>query len=77
MSLIVRQLKEYSTNRSAAFAGTRTFLLDQPVNPKRKFFEIAVGTDLNHYYFYVCDHTVDSPLIKRTIDRAGIDNFVR
>jgi hypothetical protein len=77
MSLIVRQLKEYSTNRSAAFGGTRTFLVTREVNPKLKYYEIAVGTDLDNYYFYVCDHTVDSPLIKRTIDRSGIDNFVR
>lgn len=77
MSLIVRQLKEYSTNRSAAFAGTRCFLLTQPVDVSKTYYEIAVGQNLDNYYFYFCDRTVDSPLIKRTIRRSGIENFVK
>lgn len=76
MSLIARQLKEYSTNRSAAFGGTRCFLLDVPIIPTLKYFEIAVGKNLEHYYFYACSESVNAPLIKRTIGRHGIDNFV-
>lgn len=76
MTVIVRQLKEYHTNRSPAFIASRCFLLDAPVNLNLKYFEIAVEQDLNNYYFYVCDQTVDAALIKRTISRYGIDNFV-
>jgi len=82
MSLIVRQLKEYSTNRSAAFAGTRTFLLDMAVNPNLSYYEIALGTDLNNYYFYVTMNN-DGPLfstatsIKRVIKRNGIESFAK
>lgn len=76
MSLIVRQLKEYSTNRSAAFAGSRTFLIDRPINPNLKYFEIAVGENLDHYYFYTAVHA-DAPMIKRQIKHNGIDNFAR
>lgn len=82
MSLIVRQLKEYSTNRSAAFAGTRTFLLAFDVDPRLSYYEIASGTDLDNYYFYVTKNN-DGPLfstaasIKREIKRSGIATFAK
>jgi len=82
MSLIVRQLKEYSTNRSAAFAGTRTFLLCLPVNPHLSYYEIASGADLDNYYFFVTMNR-DGPLfstaadIKRQIKRSSIATFAK
>jgi hypothetical protein len=74
MSLIVRQLKEYSTNRSAAFGGTRCFLLTAPVNPNLTYFEIASGTDLDNYYYHV---TIKGKAtdIKREIKDIGITQF--
>lgn len=76
MSLIVRQLKEYHTNRSPAFIASRCFLLDAPVNLNLKYFEIAVEHDLNNYFFFVATHA-DAPMIKRQIARDGIDSFAR
>ena len=82
MSLIVRQLKEYSTNRSAAFAGTRCFLLTKPVQANLTYYEIAVGKDLDNYYFYGT-HNEDGPLhstaasIKRAIKSQGIEQWTR
>lgn len=76
MSLIVRQLKQYSTNRSAAFAGTRCFLLTLPVYLQHKYYEIASGSNLADYSFYVTPH-LDAPAIKRVIKRNGIDSFIK
>lgn len=82
MSLIVRQLKEYSTNRSAAFAGTRCFLLTLGLNSSFTHYEVAVGTDLDNYYFLAAMKE-DGPMfstaasIKRRIKSQGIENFAR
>jgi hypothetical protein len=76
MSLIVRQLKQYHTNRTEAFIGTRCFLLEAPVNLNLKYFEIAVGQNINDYCFYVSIGG-DAPTIKREIKRIGIDTFVK
>lgn len=82
MSLIVRQLKEYHTNRSAAFAGTRCFLLTVPVHPHLTYYELASGNDLDNYSIY-STFNKDGPLystaaaIKRCIQHAGsLGNFV-
>lgn len=82
MSLIVRQLKEYHTNRSACFAGTRCYLLTVPVQEHLTYYEIASGTDLSNYCFYATRNN-DGPLystaaaIKRSIKSEGIANFIR
>jgi hypothetical protein len=82
MSLIVRQLKEYSTNRSAAFAGTRCFLVTLGVNTSFTHYEVAVGKDLDNYYF-LAEMNNDGPLhstaaaIKRSIKSQGIEQFAR
>lgn len=82
MSLIVRRLKEYSTNRSAAFGGTRCFLLTKPLNPNLTYFEVAVGKDLENYYF-LGEVDQDGPMhstaasIKRSIKSKGIENYAR
>ncbi|MND14909.1 hypothetical protein D3C87_1418390 [compost metagenome] len=75
MSLIVRQLKQYHTNRTEAFIGTRCFLLDAPVNLHLKYFEIASGNNLEDYCFYVCIKG-EAPAIKREVKRAGIKSFI-
>lgn len=82
MSLVVRQLKEYSTNRSAAFGGTRCFLVTKPLDPRLTYFEVAVGKDLDNYYF-LGEVNSDGPLhstaasIKRSIKSQGIEAFAR
>lgn len=81
MSLIVRRLKEYHTNRSHAFVGTRCFLLTIPIEEHLSYYEIASGQDLNNYCFYAT-RNVDGPMnstaaaIKRTIKHQGITNFI-
>ncbi|MCO6704746.1 hypothetical protein [Streptomyces sp. CHB9.2] len=81
MSLIVRKLKEYHTNRSHAFVGTRCFLLTIPIQSHLSYYEIASGNNLDHYCFYAT-RNIDGPMnstaaaIKRTIKHQGMDKFM-
>lgn len=77
MSLIVRQLKEYHTNRSAAFAGTRCYYLDQvPVDRYFSIFEIASNEQLWDYCFFLNPRGFNSADIKRMIRHTSVPCFI-